>query len=310
MKPSIDSSFPPNPPTIPEAPPEPPKRLWLNILLFCLTFITTTFTGALSNLESMGDLLSIGPWLEGMWYSVPLLTILTAHEMGHYLAAKRHNVPVTLPYFIPGIPPFGTFGAFIRMRPKKMSRRALMEVGAYGPLAGLVFALPFLYVGLSISEIRPLPEDLDTVMQMGDSILGHLGLMLFFEDVPRGSDIYLHPLAYAGWVGLFVTAFNLIPIGQLDGGHICYALFGPNHNKSAVFLYGCLLVVGVVLHPGWLVLCVLLALIGIKHPPITDHEPLPRFQQLIGWFSIAVFFLTFIPKPIDSPTISECVSKK
>ena len=245
--------------------------------------------------------------VDGGMYSSTLLTILLAHEMGHYVLGRIHKVDVSLPYFIPAPPlvSFGTFGAFIRLREPVTDRRALMDIGAAGPLAGLVLAIPAIALGLSLSEVRPLEPG---GLYEGNSLL-YLGLKwAVLGDIPPGSDVFLHPIAFAGWVGLLVTALNLFPVGQLDGGHIMYALLGERSAGVNRAVFGSLLGLGIGLflfkgQATWAVWIVLLLLIGIEHPPMSDMAvPLDRARRWIGWLCVAVFIVTFTPIPLsDEP---------
>jgi membrane-associated protease RseP (regulator of RpoE activity) len=224
--------------------------------------------------------------------------ILLAHEFGHYLAAKRHGLNVTLPYFIPAPPIIGTFGAFIKMRSPVRDRRMLMDVGAAGPLVGVIVAIPLLIAGLRLSEVRLIQGEAG--MNLGSSLLLSLLSRIVVGPLPEGYDIVIHPVGFAGWIGLLVTALNLLPIGQLDGGHVGYALFGEWQNRISKFVYGGLIVLGVFGWQGWLVWAVLLWFLGIRHPVPTDWwVPLDRKRKIIGWVTVGVFILTFIPVPFS-----------
>jgi membrane-associated protease RseP (regulator of RpoE activity) len=249
-------------------------------------------------MPGLGDL-----WL-GLPYCLSLMTILGAHELGHYFAARYHKVPVSLPYFIPlPLPPIGTMGAFIRLKAPVTSKRALLDVGAAGPLAGLVFAIPILIYGLSISPIQPLPESYSLE---GNSILYALAkFAVKGQLLPNGTeDVFLSQVAWAGWVGLLVTGLNLIPVGQLDGGHIAYALFG----ERARLLYWPVLVTLLVLAlftlitsgiVTWLVWAVLIFFLGrVYAEPLDDVTPLDRRRRILAIISLVAFFLVFVPIPL------------
>ncbi|MGH7822913.1 MAG: site-2 protease family protein, partial [Candidatus Binatia bacterium] len=207
----------------------PRRRLpILNLLLFAATLATTTVAGALNADVAPQDLAS--EWTAGLPFSLTLMAILLTHEMGHYLTARHHGVKATLPYFLPGPPILvGTFGAFIRMKSAPGDRRVLFDVGAAGPWAGLLVAVPAAVYGLSVSELRPIPPTF-TGLYFGDSLLFKLLSYAAIGPVPYGFDIILHPMAMAGWFGLFVTVLNLLPVGQLDGGHVIYAMVGRRHR--------------------------------------------------------------------------------
>ena len=251
-------------------------------------------------------------WLGGVQYTLGLLSILLAHEFGHYFAARRFQIEVTLPYFIPGLPPLYTFGAFIRMRARRMSRRSLLTVGAAGPLAGAIVAFPVYFIGMALSEKTQLPQVVppDSLLFFGDSLITWATARLFFGELSPGTDIVLHPLAYAGWVGLFVTALNLIPIGQLDGGHIGYAVFGEVYRKVAWLLYLALVLCGAIVHPAWLVLSIFLAVTGVAHPPIIDHRPISTSSRIVGGISLLLFVLTFVPQPVVLPSLFELLANR
>ena len=303
-----------------------PFRWKLNLVLFLATVASVFLTGARYVDEGPGP----AGWREtlrtlpsGWSFAVPLLAILLTHELGHYIAARIHKVDASLPFFIPlpRFSPFGTMGAIISMRGRIRSRDALLDIGASGPLAGLVVALPVLIVGLAHSHVGP--AELHGV-QEGQSLL-YLGLKrLVLGPIPAGQDVFLGPMAFAGWTGLFITALNLIPIGQLDGGHIAYALFGLRQNRFARILHASLLgmfalnlirfMIPIVQthawsHSGqafgnalpWLVWYVLLKLImrsgGQNHPP-TEPGELSPVRKGIALLSLVLFVLLFMPTPM------------
>ncbi len=260
----------------------------VNLGLFIVTCFTTFLTGW--NFQ--------GTWQSGAWYSVGIISILSAHEMGHYLMCRRYKIKATLPFFIPFPPkinPFGTMGAIIKMESIIPSRKALFDVAAAGPLAGLVFTIPAIYFGIQMSDIVD-PINSQGGYVLGSSLLYELLSYLAIGEVPLGKNILLHPLAYAGWAGLFVTALNLLPIGQLDGGHIIYALVGKKHKIVALgglVLFGAL----VIRYPGWIVLFLLLIWFGYKHPPTLDDSAIDLKRVIIGIVTIIIFFLSFTPEP-------------
>ena len=235
----------------------PPKHNYpRHLLLFLATCVTTTWAGlmwtgpeAVSFLEGAAGLepggIDFTHWWRGLAFAATLLGILMTHEMGHFIAARRHGVDVSLPYFIPFPSAFGTFGAVISMREKVRSRDALMDIGAAGPLAGLVVAIPLLIIGLALSDVHTLPVGVPAGTE-GNSIL-YLGLKLIVtgEILPSGGrDVFLHPIALAAWVGLLVTMINLIPVGQLDGGHVAFAFFGQRYEWASRWFHRLLPVVG------------------------------------------------------------------
>lgn len=275
------------------------KDYWLNALLFVLTCITTTLVGALYANEKFDS----WTWffLRGWVFSVPLMTILVVHETGHFLTGKRHHLDVTPPYFIPAIPPLGTFGAFIKIRSPITNLRALVEIGASGPVAGAIVAIPMLFLGLLFSEIREVQPEKHIGLSFGSSIILELLCLVRFGEFSTNATIVLHPTALAAWFGLFVTAMNLLPIGQLDGGHVVYALVGPLWAKR---ISGGVLVVlvpmGIFLWPGWILFGALVLFLGLKHPPPLDpYTPLNRTGRILGWCAIVLLVITFIPVPLS-----------
>ncbi|NMB76902.1 MAG: site-2 protease family protein [Myxococcales bacterium] len=298
-------------------------RYGLHLLLFLLTCATTFLAGAWS---------AGGPGLNaaaGGMFAAAIMSILLVHEMGHYLAARRHRVEASLPYFLPApFPPVGTFGAVIRMREPPRSRSALLDIGMGGPLAGLLPALLVCLVGLHLSPVVEMSDLPQGAMLEGNSLL-YLGLKrLAHPEMGPSQDVLLHPLAWAGWLGLLVTSLNLLPAGQLDGGHVAYALFGADTHRRlsrtvhvAVFVLGLLglacelllvfddtaalarergwlpwLSWGSGMLP-WLVWTVLLRFVGGRHPAIAaadDPEPSPTRRRL-GLATLALFVLTFTP---------------
>lgn len=259
--------------------PRPRRPRWLvPLVLFVVTCASTYL---------VGDLL----------YAAGVMFILTAHELGHYVQARRYRVPASLPYFIPmPLTPVGTMGALILMRHRITNTRALFDIGITGPLAGLGPALLLSAVGLMQSEVTPLPEG--TTLILGEPLVFKLMSSLIFGPLPEGQDVLLHPLAFAGWVGIFITALNLIPIGQLDGGHILYALLRRKAHPVATAILA-LGIVGMVVggYWGWSLIIVLLILIGPKHPPTDDDIPLDRGRQILGWLTLAFMVVGFTPTP-------------
>ncbi len=292
------------PRTEPQSAPAPrPQRWWLHGLLFVLTFLSATWAQSVDwqHSTSFSDAF-LGPLLHpvrlwaGLTFAVALMTILLAHEMGHYLTARRFGVDQTLPYFIPAPTLFGTLGAVILMRSQPPNRAVLLKVAVMGPYAGLFVALPAVAWGLAHSQV------LDTAPQytFGGSLLWHAALVLF---APKGIYYAFHPVALAGWAGLLVTSLNLIPAAQLDGGHVAYALFGRQQERISRFVVAALFAVGMVLGMErggvWVVWSLLLFFLGLRHPPVRNEiEPLRPRQRLAGYLALAVFVLTFVPSPI------------
>jgi membrane-associated protease RseP (regulator of RpoE activity) len=255
---------------------------WLFSLLLSATLVTTFLSG-------------------GLLFSVSLILILGAHEFGHYWASRRNGVRSTLPYFIPAPPVFiaGTFGAFIQIKQVIPNRRVLIEIGSAGPIAGFIVALPTLIYGLSLSTVSPV-LGIEGV-NFGSSLILNLCSEWVLGVNPQSPNlnIHLHPIAFAGWIGMFVTALNLIPIGQLDGGHIIFALFPNKHGLLGRIFYVALFPLGY-FWSGWFFWAVMIALVGFKTAPLVDEkEDLSHREKLLGLVSIAIFLVTFIPVPFS-----------
>lgn len=213
---------------------------------------------------------------------------------------RKYHVAATMPYFLPlPFPPFGTFGAVIKMKGHIPDKRALFDIGATGPIMGLVFAIPAIIIGLILSDVRPVPSDTSQYLGLGEPILFSCISKLVVGQLPDGMDIYLHPVAFAGWAGLFVTALNLLPIGQLDGGHILYALLGK--KSSIVYRIGIFVfcAIAILLYPGWMVFAILLLIFGFKHPaPIDEAIRLDRKRRILGVILFIIFLISFTPVPL------------
>lgn len=278
-----------------------PSGWKLNMVLFLLTVVTTVVAGALQ--QGVNPLAT--PWLiyKGIPFSFTLLLILGAHETAHFLASRHHHLDVSLPYFLPA-PPFpfivGTFGAFIRIRSPIRDKRALLDVGCSGPLTGVAVALPVLYWGLLHSQVRFFPPGAMVGLVLGEPLFFKLVSWLVFGSLPQEAVVVMHPVAFAGWIGLLVTALNLLPVGQLDGGHVVYALF-PRHHR--LISWSCLLVLvvlGVTVWRGWLIWAALLLVLGVRHPlPMDIWLPLDRRRRILGGVTVAVFLLSFTPMPFS-----------
>ncbi len=267
--------------------PEEVKRenWWLFSILLLGTLITTYLSG-------------------GLLFSISLVLILGAHEFGHYWASRRNGVQSTLPYFIPAPPVFiaGTFGAFIQIRQIIPNRRVLMEIGCAGPIAGFLVALPILIYGLSLSYVSPV-IGIEGV-SFGSSLILNICAELILGIDPQSPDlnIHLHPIAFAGWIGMLVTALNLIPIGQLDGGHIVFALSPNQHKMMGKLFFLALFPLGY-FWTGWFFWAVIIVLVGFKTAPLLDEKKeLGVFHRVLGVISIAIFLMTFIPVPFSLPS--------
>jgi membrane-associated protease RseP (regulator of RpoE activity) len=303
--------------TSPEGVPEQRRsseRYWLHGLLLLLTLVTTSAVGArlAYNFQHdrpvfLGDdLIEVitgfagairnpGTLVPGLPFSLTLLTILLAHEMGHYLTCMYYRIDASLPYFLPVPTLIGTLGAFIRIRSPICTKRQLFDIGIAGPIAGFVFAVPALAIGLAYSKVIP------GIAAQGDIIFSTPWMLRLLEAfVFPGApvaDIYLHPIARAAWVGLFATALNLLPIGQLDGGHILYSFIGERHRVlSRIFV--AVLVPLSYYSLSWLVWAALLFFFGLKHPRIYDPEPMGPGRTKLGWVALVLFVLCFTIAPI------------
>ena len=319
-----------------ELPSSKPGPIWVNILLFFLTIISVMFTGAqFTDTEFIQPFqLSFGGFvqyiLQGWPFAVSLLGILLAHELGHYLVGRSRGETVTLPYFIPlPLSAFGTMGAFISMKDIPKNKKHLMDIGVAGPLIGLLIAIPVLFIGLSLSSLGPIDTDLPEgyVQFIEGNSLFYLGakyltfgellpqpesygdmspfvywLLYFFTGSPvplGGLDVQIHPVAWAGWAGLFVTAINLIPAGQLDGGHILFVLFGKEKAKRVFpFILVMLAVMGF-FWSGWWLWAGLIFFFGRRYAePLDMITPVDRTRKILGIIALVVFVLTFIPVPL------------
>jgi len=272
--------------------PPTPERQRLAILLFALTGLSTFVAGGLgapNRAQAMAD---------GAMYAGAIMTILLTHELGHYLQARRYGVRASLPLFLPFLPPIGTLGALIIMREQIPSRRALYDIGISGPLAGLVPALVFTVLGIQQSVVAPIREGVGLLL--GEPLLFQWLTAAIHGPIPEGSTLWIGPFGMAGWVGIFVTALNLVPIGQLDGGHVLYALM----LRRAHWVASCLLLlaIGAVLIFGvwnWILMLALLIFFGPRHPPTrNDLLPLGRFRIVLGWLTLGFLIIGFTPVPL------------
>ncbi len=286
-------------------------RWALHWLLLGLTLCTTTLVGVvfthsfqtnqplyLDQYLSVFATLQARPTLlvDGLAFSITLMTILLAHELGHYFACRYYGIDASLPYFLPFPSPIGTLGAFIRIRSPIYTRQALFDVGIAGPLAGFVVLVPALVIGIGESKV------IHGIANRGDLIFGVPAIERIFEWIifpgVRSADILLHPIARAAWVGILATALNLLPIGQLDGGHILYAFTGRWHKVlSRIFVLG-LVPLGIFYSHSWLVWAALLFFFALRHPVIFDTTKLDRNRVALGLTALAIFLLTFTLAPL------------
>ncbi len=239
----------------------------------------------------------------GLAFSFALITTLLAHELGHYLQARRYGVPASLPCFIPmPLSPIGTMGAVIFMQPGKGDRKTLFDIAISGPIAGLFPAVLFSLIGLHYSEVFKVDEQA-AGLSLGEPLIFKAMVYLTFGSLPEGHDVMLHPVAYAGWVGVFITALNLFPIGQLDGGHILYALLRSlAHPIAKLFLFASAVSVVYMGYWGWSLMLLLLLWMGPVHPKTADDDvPLGSIRIALGWLSLFFMPLGFTPTPFILP---------
>jgi membrane-associated protease RseP (regulator of RpoE activity) len=290
----------------------------VNVILFLLTLVSMLMAGAMYGMEAPADTSILGILQatlqnlpNGITFAASLLGILMAHEFGHYFAARFHRIAVSLPYFLPfPLSLFGTLGAFIRLKEPPKNRRVLLDIGLSGPIAGLIVAIPVLLIGLYLSDLGRLP--LNAMTAQGSVLEGNsllylamkyivTGEFLFFIGLPMpygGTDVLLHPLAWAGWAGLLVTMLNLIPAGQLDGGHAIYVLLGKATKRLWPFIIGLLLLLGTV-WPGWYIWAGLVFLMGRTYArPRDEITPLDPQRKWLAIFGLVLFILVFIPVPL------------
>jgi len=300
----------------------------INIVLFIFTFFTTTIAGVF---WANKDPYQLENFSHGITYSILILLVITTHEFGHYFAARIHKVPVTLPFYIPFpfifLNPFGTMGAVIRMKARHYSRKALLDIGAAGPIAGWITSVVILIIGFTnlppISHLYQLhPEYAATGIPVSGFTFGYNILFWALEKIftssqnvfmPPMNEVYHYPFLCVGWFGLLITSLNMMPVGQLDGGHISYAMFGEKHKYVAYFVFALLLIFGLTsLLPllglnnnngslNWLIWALLIFfVIKIKHPPTFPEGdvPLDKNRMLVGWLTFFIFIVTFCPVPV------------
>ena len=294
---------------------EPRALRFSDVVLPLGLFLVTVFTTLWAGAYETNTVPSLGAWQFLMndpavlWKGVPfaatLLGILVTHEFGHYILSRIHRVPATLPLFIPGPPHFiGTFGAIIRMRGPILSRKALFDIGVAGPIAGFVVSVAALVLGLRQSQVV-LVNQMDYGIRVGAPLLFDFMSWATMDPIPPGYAVSLHPVAFAAWLGLFITSLNLLPIGQLDGGHVAYALWGRRQQTVALATVPLLLMLGMVNvfvggWPGWFIWAALPGLIGLAHPPVADPEAtLGRTRIWVGRSAVVIFVLSFTPVPFS-----------
>jgi membrane-associated protease RseP (regulator of RpoE activity) len=298
--------------------PESPRRfqhvVWKHVLLFLLTLATTTLVGRghyaafLSEFGSVPVTPGWGLLAKGLWYSLTILGILGAHEMGHYLACRWYRVDATLPYFLPLPPPFftGTLGAVIRIREAFPTKAILFDIGVAGPIAGFLALVPALFLGLSLSTIVRAPAESPDLIYLGEPLLFQWATHLVFGTVADGYTLNMHPIVFASWFGMLATALNLLPFGQLDGGHITYATLGRWSTPISIATVTTAVMM-TFWASSWLVMTVMmvvmLVLFGPRHPKVLyENEPIGRSRQVVAVLALIILILCFTPVPLRFTT--------
>ncbi len=291
------------------------KNIWVNILLFIITVFSTFFVGISLSInylftEALSQDTQIPVTVEmvmdpqvitlSLIYMVVLLGILLGHEFGHFLTCRYYGINATLPYFIPAPTLIGTLGAFIKIKSPITWKKQLFDIGVAGPLTGFILAVPALAYGLSLSKaVPPSFQEGEFVFVFGEPLILKLLGALVLKDVPSDYSVFLHPVAFAGWVGILVTSFNLFPVGQLDGGHVSYALLGEKSRQFGKFILVVFAIMGFLFWIGWFIWAFLLTFLGLKHPRIVDEVvPLSPRRKIVGYLMVLIFILSFIPAPI------------
>ena len=279
----------------------------LHLILFFLAALTMSAAG----LYAAG----LDPFLPGEWsaggigaalsYGLTLLAIVSIHEAGHYVTARRRGISVSPPYFLPAIGPipglglipfFGTFGAFIKMKWERIRAADLIAIAGWGPLAGFLVTVPAVFIGVALSE--PVILEDEGALLLGDPLIVHWATLLFHPGMEEGMELMLHPLGLAGWVGCLLTALNLLPVGQLDGGHLLYGVWGESSKRIALAMFAAMVLMGVFLFPGWIVLALLVLWMGPVHPPMLEGPPARGRERWMAGLCAVIFVLTFTPTPV------------
>ena len=285
-------------------------RIWLHGLLFVLTIVTTTYVGAgfyAGFVMGVTNQLPRMPWSAlagGLWYSGTALTILTCHELGHYLACRYYNIDASRPFFIPAPISLGTMGAFIRIRERIRLKREFFDIGIAGPIAGFLVTVPALFIGLSMSTIVKMPDPAQgMVVIYGDSLLLKLASRMVFGSIAAGYDINAHPMVFGAWFGMLATALNLLPFCKLDGCHVSYCVLGRKSSYVSIATEIATAALSLLAY-SWIVWTVLLLLmmrlLGRDHPPVEDEgAPLDRARLVLAAFALVILVLCFMPVPIS-----------
>ncbi len=293
-----------------EPPPKFQDRVWLHVLLLVLTIGSTTLVGVDRYLAFISDYspleqlpLPVVPLLlRGFWYGGTSLAILGCHELGHYFACRYYDVDASLPFFLPVPTLFGTLGAFIKIKEPIPTKRMLFDIGIAGPIAGFLVAVPALFLGIAMSHVVRVPPDF-VGFELGEPLLFQLTSQLLWGTIPDGYSLNMHPMAFAAWFGLLVTALNLFPVGQLDGGHIAYAVLGQRSMYVTFFTISAAIVLAffsssLIVWTGLMV--IMLFMFGPRHPKVVDeHIPLDRTRLVLAVFALVMFVLCFTPSPLE-----------
>jgi len=305
-----------------EAPPAKfQSRKAVHLILFLVTLYTTTNAGLLHYLVFISDFgraqlppMDAALLVHGLWYSLSIVGILGAHEMGHYLACRRYNVYSSLPYFLPlylpGVPlQTGTLGAVIKIREAFPTRRVLFDIAVAGPIAGFVVLVPLLFIGLGMSHVVSMPTEPGNYIWIGEPLLYKGAKWLMFGQLPAGQDVNWHPMVFAAWFGMLATALNLLPFGQLDGGHITYAALGRFSTPISIATVSTAVILTFIA-PSWIFMTVIMVLmlliLGPRHPRVIyEYEPLDRTRLWLAVFALVMLVLCFTPIPIEYFGISE-----
>ncbi len=283
----------------------PPKKKfpYINIILFIITVITTTLAGAGLEGVSLLEFIRhpVNSVIKGLPFSLTLLGILLTHEMGHFFTARKYRVDASLPYFIPAPFGVGTFGAIIKMESPLNSRKALIDIGAAGPIAGFLVATVAIFYGIKTSTIISIQEIPEYGIRFQDPLIVKILQYFIIGLIPQGYEMMLNSIGFAGWLGMLVTSLNLLPVGQLDGGHISYALFGRFAIWISRLTFIVLIFLGIFYWQGWLLWGLLsYFVIGLRHPPLRNDADinLDTRHKIVAYICIMIFILTFMPSPV------------
>ena len=283
-------------------------RWWRHILLLAVTIVSTSYLGLehyLSFDSAFGTraiALDRAALIQALWYSAAILGILGAHEMGHYIACRYYQVDATLPFFLPFPSLSGTLGAVIKIREPFPTRTALFDIGVAGPIAGFVVLVPLLFVGMHLSNVLPVPRNMQG-WTLGEPLLFKLATRMMFGVVPDGYSVNMHPVAFAAWFGMLATAWNLLPFGQLDGGHLTYAVLGDSSRHFSVVTVLFAIVMTLISY-SWLLMTLMmigmLFFLGPRHPRVIyEYDPLAPGRRLVALFALIMLIVCFTPVPID-----------